>query len=42
MGRERWPKRVGEALSRLHNKGTCVDFVRSLVSKISITNVLGR
>ena len=30
---ERWPKIVGEALSRLQNKGTWVDYVRSLVAR---------
>ena len=36
MGWERWPKIVGEALSRLQNKGTWVDYIRSLVAKYQL------
>ena len=40
MGWERWPKRVcgggGGALSRLQNKGTWVDYVRSLVARYQL------
>ena len=36
MGWERWPKIVGEALSRLQNKGTWVDYVRSLVARYQL------
>ena len=36
MGWERWPKIVGEALSRLQSKGTWVDYVRSLVTRYQL------
>ena len=36
MGWERWPKIVGEALSRLKSKGTSVDYVRSLVARYQL------
>ena len=36
MGWERWPKIVGEALSRLQSKGTWVDYVRSLVARYQL------
>ena len=35
MGWERWPKIVGQALSRLQNKGW-VDYVRSLVARYQL------
>ena len=36
MGWERWPKIVGEALSRLQSKGTWVDCVRSLAARYQL------
>ena len=36
MGWERWPKIVGEALSRIQNKETWVDYVRSLVARYQL------
>ena len=37
---ERWPKIVGEALSRLQRKGTWVDYVRSLVARYQLQTCL--
>ena len=36
MGWERWPKIVGEALSRLQNNGTWVDYIRSLIARYKL------
>ena len=36
MGWERWPKIVGEALSRLQNNGTWVDYIRSLIARYNL------
>ena len=36
MGWERWPKTVGQALSRLQNNGTWVDLIRSLIAKYKL------
>ena len=36
MGWERWPKIVGEVLSRLQNNGTWVDYIRSLIARYKL------
>ena len=36
MGWERLPKIVGEALSRLQNNGTWVDYIRSLIARYKL------